>query len=220
MLRKLIQPYSFFITLKATYFPLFPSTISGLRTCTKHFHPKSNGRALLGLLINITSLQNKHHLDLGTCLLYLTRLLEDAMLCMFSVCRKSRSDGLNFEVVFKISDALFFFLFSFFTKQAMTICTTSRARGLIVSIFFIAFVVRVPNFCELRFRTIQEDISNGTHNMSRPKLTVEWHYDVYDNAIYSFIVPGTLAGLLPLLALLGLNARLVVEIRRSTRYLR
>lgn len=108
----------------------------------------------------------------------------------------------------------------------MTICTTTRARVMIVSIFLIAFVVRLPNFCDFRLVPVSYNPSNSTSssgafsNITVVKTTIEWQHNIYNNAVFSYIVSGTFVGLLPLLCLLALNVRLVVEIRRSTRYIR
>ena len=100
----------------------------------------------------------------------------------------------------------------------MSLCTSIRARIMIAAIFFVAFVVRVPNFLDMRLveKRLYAEHGNGTYS----RLVLEWRGDLYNNAVYSFIVPGFLAGLLPLVLLAGLNTRLVVEIRKSTRYLR
>ena len=99
----------------------------------------------------------------------------------------------------------------------MSMCTTIRARIMIAAIFFAALVARLPNFLDMRLVHKQlYDDNNGTYT----KLVMEWRGDLYNNAVYSFIVPGFLAGLLPLVALAALNICLVVEIRKSTRYLR
>ena len=106
---------------------------------------------------------------------------------------------------------------SAFCPQAMSMCTTIRARIMIAAIFFAALVARLPNFLDMRLVHKQlYDDNNGTYT----KLVMEWRGDLYNNAVYSFIVPGFLAGLLPLVALAALNICLVVEIRKSTRYLR
>lgn len=101
--------------------------------------------------------------------------------------------------------------------QAMTICTTTRARVLIASIFVVAFILRVPNFFEFTFHKSKI----MTYDNVTVELTVlKWRRDTYNMSVYSLIVPGVLGGIMPLLALAVLNIRLVVEIRKSTRYLR
>jgi hypothetical protein len=57
-------------------------------------------------------------------------------------------------------------------------------------------------------------------NITETDVVFEWRNDVYDNTVYSLIVPAFLTGFLPLVCLCLLNVRLVVEIRKSTRYLR
>ncbi|KAK7102400.1 hypothetical protein V1264_020623 [Littorina saxatilis] len=102
--------------------------------------------------------------------------------------------------------------------QAMSICTRTRARIMVAAVFFAAFLARLPNFLDMQF--IEKKI-RADDNTTYTKMVMEWgDEDLYDNAVYSFVVPGFLAGLLPLIALAVLNTLLVVEIRKSTRYLR
>ncbi|XP_076448364.1 sex peptide receptor-like [Babylonia areolata] len=102
--------------------------------------------------------------------------------------------------------------------KAMLICTTRRARYLIGLIFLLALVVRFPNFLDM---ALVEKRLYRADNSTYSKVVLEWRQeDAYNNTVYSIIVPGIMAGLLPLLALAVLNTRLVVEIRNSTRYLR
>ncbi|KAL8622044.1 hypothetical protein ACOMHN_056529 [Nucella lapillus] len=102
--------------------------------------------------------------------------------------------------------------------QAMSICTTKRARVMIALIFLAGLVVRIPNFFDME---LVDKLIVNKDNVTFSKRVLEWrHEDLYNNALYSLVVAGLLAGLLPLLALAVLNIRLVVEIRKSTRYLR
>ncbi|XP_076469658.1 neuromedin-U receptor 1-like [Babylonia areolata] len=102
--------------------------------------------------------------------------------------------------------------------QAMSICTTKRARIMIGLIFLAGCVVRAPNLLDMEM--VDRLIVDPHRNTTVTKRVLEWRQDVYNNALYSMLVAGLLAGLLPLLALAILNIRLVVEIRKSTRYLR
>lgn len=89
---------------------------------------------------------------------------------------------------------------------------------MVAAVFFAAFLARLPNFLDMQF--IEKKI-RADDNTTYTKMVMEWgDEDLYDNAVYSFVVPGFLAGLLPLIALAVLNTLLVVEIRKSTRYLR
>ncbi|KAK7489638.1 hypothetical protein BaRGS_00019033 [Batillaria attramentaria] len=101
--------------------------------------------------------------------------------------------------------------------QAMTICTTTRARALIAAIFIIAVIIRAPNFWDF---TLRHQRFLTPDNVTMEQAVLEWQHDAYNMPVYTLIVSGIMAGLLPLLALAGLNIRLVVEIRQSTRYLR
>nr|KAG5701678.1 hypothetical protein BaRGS_027836 [Batillaria attramentaria] len=101
--------------------------------------------------------------------------------------------------------------------QAMTICTTTRARALIAAIFIIAVIIRAPNFWDF---TLRHQRFLTPDNVTMEQAVLEWQQDAYNMPVYTLIVSGIMAGLLPLLALAGLNIRLVVEIRQSTRYLR
>ncbi|XP_067683022.1 sex peptide receptor-related protein 2-like [Haliotis asinina] len=93
--------------------------------------------------------------------------------------------------------------------RAMAICTIKRARIVIISLFIIAFLIRIPKFFDLQFFFSKEA---GIWSLG--------YQTMYNQAWYSLIVDGFFAAILPFTALLVLNVRLIVEIRRSSRYLR
>ncbi|XP_059165575.1 G-protein coupled receptor daf-37-like [Physella acuta] len=95
--------------------------------------------------------------------------------------------------------------------RAMNICTVKRARIIICVLTFVAFVLRSPKFFELRYS--YTPLTNG-----ETKLVVSWVY-VYDDRAYTYIVTGVIMTILPLCTLMALNIRLILEIRRSSRYL-
>ena len=102
--------------------------------------------------------------------------------------------------------------------QVMSICTTRRANIVIACVVLSGFIVRVPNLLDMRL--VKKQLYDPDRNSTYSKLVLEWQGDLYNNAVYSFIVPCFLVGLLPLIVLAALNTRLVFEIRKSTRYLK
>ncbi|XP_005098695.1 sex peptide receptor [Aplysia californica] len=96
--------------------------------------------------------------------------------------------------------------------RAMTLCTVKRARIIIGIITVVAFILRSPKFLDI-------EIGYTKLVSGEEILTVRWVY-LYNEALYTYIVKGALLTVLPLLALMVLNIRLIVEIRRSSRYLK
>ncbi|BFZ10686.1 hypothetical protein BsWGS_13725 [Bradybaena similaris] len=95
--------------------------------------------------------------------------------------------------------------------KALAFCTVTRARAVIVTLTIVAFILRSPKFFEL-------DISHGEADGRPGELVATYAYR-YDEGIYTYVVTGFLVTLLPLVSLTVLNLRLVLEIRRSYRYL-
>ncbi|XP_041349882.1 sex peptide receptor-like [Gigantopelta aegis] len=96
--------------------------------------------------------------------------------------------------------------------RAMAICNMSRARTVIVVLAILAFLTRIPNFFDFKFFTVTVK--------GRQIITINWISDAYDTGLYSWIVDGILTAILPFSILLVLNLRLILEIRKSSRYLR
>ncbi|CAL1528694.1 unnamed protein product [Lymnaea stagnalis] len=95
--------------------------------------------------------------------------------------------------------------------RAMTICTVKRARVIIVALTICSFILMSPKFLDLKVD--YTPLATGGN-----KLVVSYMY-LYDNRAYTYIVTGLLLTMLPLITLMALNFRLILEIRRSSRYL-
>ncbi|CAG5136714.1 unnamed protein product [Candidula unifasciata] len=95
--------------------------------------------------------------------------------------------------------------------KALAFCTVRRARIIIVSLTIVSFILRSPKFFEL-------DISHREVEGRAREMIVTYVY-LYNEGIYTYIVTGFLLTFLPLVSLSVLNLRLVMEIRRSYRYL-
>ena len=99
---------------------------------------------------------------------------------------------------------------------ATRMCTVLRARIIIVLIFLIAFLCRMPNFWEYKFVSVYNPLTNKTVvYMDQTELA----YNVKYNIIYPWLIDGLLASILPFILLLILNARLIWEVRKSTQYI-
>ncbi|KAK6176809.1 hypothetical protein SNE40_015040 [Patella caerulea] len=96
--------------------------------------------------------------------------------------------------------------------KAMSICTINRARCVLATICVLSFVCRVPNFFDVGI--IWVTMNNET------KAMWNWTSDTYDNTLYVLIVDVVLTAILPFVALTIFNIRLIVEIHKSSRYLR
>ncbi|KAK0062347.1 thioredoxin domain-containing protein 17 [Biomphalaria pfeifferi] len=95
--------------------------------------------------------------------------------------------------------------------KAMMLCTVKRARIIIVALTVLCFVLSSPRFLDI-------DVSYVATDNGEQKAVVTWSY-LYDSKVYNYIVTGLLLTILPLVILMILNLRLIVEIRRSSKYL-
>ncbi|ESO88835.1 hypothetical protein LOTGIDRAFT_165255 [Lottia gigantea] len=96
--------------------------------------------------------------------------------------------------------------------KAMAICTINRARCMIAILVISAFMCRIPNFFDMT-PTIHK--TNGSWIVEW-----NWNFDAYNIALHTFIVDCVLTAILPFIALTILNIRLILEIHKSSRYLR
>ncbi|RUS77033.1 hypothetical protein EGW08_015213, partial [Elysia chlorotica] len=96
--------------------------------------------------------------------------------------------------------------------RARSLCTVKRARTIIVLLTFLAFLLRSPKFFDLKFTT-------GRGPKGEKILVVDWAYP-YNEKLYTYMVTICLMTILPLMALVLLNTLIILEIRRSSRFLR
>lgn len=96
---------------------------------------------------------------------------------------------------------------------AAKLCSVSRARMFIVSIFVTAVLVRVVNFWQYKVHYY----SNGNVSVHFLKHT-EFSYHQFWH-IYALLVDVFLASVIPFVILLVTNILLIQAVRRSTRYL-
>ncbi|KAL8595177.1 hypothetical protein ACOMHN_013850 [Nucella lapillus] len=229
---------------------LYPHELGGVRVCEQRgswlhliVKPIVYSIGIVGIILTVVVLSQKTMCTSTNC--YLTALamadlmvllllsvdmvtehlvscyrhLEDFMFAFFQISTILLNMALFASVWITVLLAVERYIAICHPMKAMMICTTRRARYLIVLIFLIAFVVRFPNFLDMVF--VEKKVYDYHTNSTYSKVVMEWRMeDAYNNTVYSIIVPGIMAGFLPLLALAVLNTRLVVEIRKSTRYLR
>ncbi|XP_069142749.1 sex peptide receptor-related protein 2-like isoform X4 [Argopecten irradians] len=101
--------------------------------------------------------------------------------------------------------------------RAISICTVRRARIIIVVIFVFSFYCRVPNFFEQEIKTVTP--CPGAPEFRHMVLTQLGQNLTYKIS-YAWVVDCIICAILPFIALLFLNIRLIIEIRKSTKYLR
>ena len=96
-------------------------------------------------------------------------------------------------------------------------CTVMRARLMIVVIYVCSFLCRLPNFWEHRVITLYDHVTNRS-------IVYMDSSAMHDNAayrdVYPWIVDGLLSSILPFLLLLVLNVCLIVEVRKSSKYIK
>ncbi|KAH9512965.1 hypothetical protein Btru_037172 [Bulinus truncatus] len=95
--------------------------------------------------------------------------------------------------------------------KAMMLCTVKRARIIIVSLTVACFLLSSPKFLDIEVSFVENDTGEQ-------RAVVTWRY-LYDYKAYTYIVTGVMLTIFPLLSLMVLNLRLIVEIRRSSKYL-
>jgi hypothetical protein len=101
---------------------------------------------------------------------------------------------------------------------ATRLCTVRISLVVILAVFALATACRLPNFWENRVDWSRDpsDPTNSTY------LFLEFTWLVEDPGyvtVYPWVVDGTLTSIVPFVALVVLNASLVREVRRSTKYL-
>ncbi|XP_063447601.1 sex peptide receptor-related protein 2-like [Mytilus trossulus] len=99
--------------------------------------------------------------------------------------------------------------------KAISICTVKRSRIIILLIFVVSFYCRVPNFFELKLETFYL-CGEPVRQVVLTPLALNTTYKI----IYAWIIDCAICAIIPFLFLVYLNIRLVLEIRKSTKYLR
>ncbi len=99
---------------------------------------------------------------------------------------------------------------------AAKVCTVTKARCIIISIFLFAIASRLSNFWENKVVTVYDHNTNLSWSYAEATTL---SYNHYYQTIYPWLVDGVFASILPFLLLLILNARLIWEVRKSTQYI-
>ncbi|CAG5130315.1 unnamed protein product, partial [Candidula unifasciata] len=194
------------------------------------------GCGILGIILTMFVLSRKTMCTSTNC--YLTGLAVADLLFLLILSSQifvNRTEDCNFHLgskaaLFQQYSIIFMDIFQYLTvgitvmlaveryiaichpMRAMTICTVKRARIIIIVLTVVAFILRSPKFAEM-------DIIYVTAESEEEETMIVTNVYVYDEAIYTYIVTGVLLTFVPLLALLVLNVRLIMEIRKSSRYL-
>lgn len=99
---------------------------------------------------------------------------------------------------------------------ATSLCTINKARIVIVTVTCLAMLCRLPNFWEKQIVGHYENATGVVqYSVEDTRLSLDETY----MAVYPVVVDGILASIVPFVMLLLLNVLLMVEVRRSTRYL-
>ena len=100
---------------------------------------------------------------------------------------------------------------------AAKLCTVRNARIIIVVVFLFALGCRLPNFWEHRINTTRDAATNASFAYI---YSSEFSFDEQYMTIYPWVVDGVITSIVPFLSLLVLNARLIWEVRKSTKYIK
>jgi thyrotropin-releasing hormone receptor len=100
---------------------------------------------------------------------------------------------------------------------ANKMCTVNKARIIILVIYTLAVICRLPNFWENRIVTVYDTTMNSTlAYMEVTDFSVNEHYMV----LYPWIIDVIITSMIPFLLLILLNVKLIWEVKKSTQYLR
>ncbi|CAG5130311.1 unnamed protein product, partial [Candidula unifasciata] len=190
---------------------------------------------VVGIVITMVVLTRKYMSTSCNC--YLTALAVGDLLFLLMLFARTLVDKLA-DCVFHFSDA--YLVFNVYTiilqdiclyltigvtvmlaveryiavchpMRTIGLCTITRARTIIVALFVVSFILRSPKFLDIE---VQYRKTESTGRV----LTISWAFP-YDEKLYTYIVTVGLLTVLPLLALLILNIRIIQELRRSAQYL-
>lgn len=99
---------------------------------------------------------------------------------------------------------------------AVRLCTVTRARVVIAVVCLAATTCRLPNFWETRLAGHTDPITNSTiYYMESTELCENRLY----MTVYPVLVDALLVSVVPFVLLVVMNALLVSQVRRSTKYL-
>ena len=96
-------------------------------------------------------------------------------------------------------------------------CTVLRARVMIVIIYTFSFLCRMPMFWEHKIESFTDPMTNKTIVYMVPS---ELMADKAYMNIYPWVVDAFISSVLPFLLLLVLNVCLIVEVRKSSQYIK
>ncbi|XP_048741431.1 sex peptide receptor-like [Ostrea edulis] len=96
--------------------------------------------------------------------------------------------------------------------KAIAICTVNRARLIIAGIFVFSFILRIPRFLEFTTKTTVYCNITIVHPVATEMALSQYR------VVYPIIVDCIVGCLLPLIALLLFNIKLILEIAKSTNY--
>ncbi|XP_011451743.3 FMRFamide receptor [Magallana gigas] len=97
--------------------------------------------------------------------------------------------------------------------KAIAICTVNRARLIIAGIFIFSFIIRIPRFFEFKLMTMSHCGKELVHIMP-----TEMVMSKYYTKTYPIIVDCIVGCVLPLVALVLFNIKLILEIAKSSNY--
>ena len=99
---------------------------------------------------------------------------------------------------------------------ANKMCTVGKARIIVLIIYAVALICRLPNFWENRVVTLYDPITNSTLSyMEVTDFSTNEHYIT----LYPWIIDVFLTSMIPCLLLIILNVKLIWEVKKSTQYL-
>ena len=98
---------------------------------------------------------------------------------------------------------------------AAKVCTVNRARVFVVLIFIFAFICRVANFWEHKLESGYDPVLNKSQTyLGHTHFSFDPHY----MTVYPWVIDVTIGSIIPFVLLLVLNLTLIMEVRKSTRY--
>jgi len=189
--------------------------------------------AILGIILTIIVLSRKHMCTSTNCYLISLAVADLGFLVVLSTkwLETEVTDYLTFDLYYRYAQIFIdtFLMASVWVTvmlaieryiaichslRASAICTVKRARYLNCAVFMFAFACRIPNFFEYSTKTGWDGCVERQYIDVTP-LGRNVNYKI----IYAWVFDCVLCAVVPFLALLYLNMRLVLEIRKSTHYL-
>ncbi|VDI84073.1 sex peptide receptor-related protein 2-like [Mytilus galloprovincialis] len=191
--------------------------------------------AILGIILTIIVLSRKHMCTSTNCYLISLSVADLGFLILLSTkwLETEVSDYLTFDIYYRYAQIFIdtFLMASIWitvmlaieryiaichSLRANVICTVRRAVIINAAVFFISFACRIPNFFEYSIKT------GWSEYECIDKKYIDWtrlgrntNYKI----VYAWVFDCILCATVPFLALVYLNMRLILEIRKSTHYL-